>query len=199
MIIVNVEQGSEAWFSLKAGVPSASSFDKIVTTKGASSKQREKYMYKLAGEKIIGKCEETYKNDIMQRGIDMEAEARALYEMDSGMTVKTVGVCYPNEKKEYLCSPDGLIGKIGGLEIKCPIISTHVSYLLNGTLPSDYFQQIQGSMLVTGRKWWDFMSYYPGMKPLIIRVERDEAFISSLKIELAAFCAELPKITERIK
>jgi hypothetical protein len=68
----------------------------------------------------------------------------------------------------------------GGLEIKCPAPATHVSYLRDGTLPSKYYQQVMGCLWITGREWWDFMSYHPSMKPLIVRVERDEEYIKSL-------------------
>jgi len=112
-----------------------------------------------------------------------------------------VGICYPDDKKACLCSPDRLIrGKSGGLlEIKCPQIQTHVGYLLNGKLETEYFQQVQGQMFITGMAWCDLMSYFPGLKPLIIRVERNEVFISALEFELKLFCAELEKITEKIR
>ena len=199
MISEKIEQGTPEWLALKCGVPSASEFDKIVTTAGKSSKQREKYLYRLAGERITGCREEGYTNGAMERGAIVEAEARTLYEMIKGVEVEQVGVCYPNDDKAYLCSPDGLVGEDGGLEIKCPLMATHVSYLLDNVLPMDYFQQVQGSLLVTGRKWWDFVSHYPGIKPFIIRVERDEVFLKALQIELELFCKELIDITEKIR
>jgi hypothetical protein len=118
--------------------------------------------------------------------------------MNDDAVVEQVGLCYSDDKK-FACSPDGLVGEDGGLEIKCPLVATHIGYLLNGELPSDYFQQVQGCLFVTGRKWWDFMSYSPGLKPFIIRVKRDEGFISLLKGSLITFCKELDEITERIR
>ena len=110
-----------------------------------------------------------------------------------------VGLCYLDEHRNFSCSPDGLVGEDGGLEIKCPLIHTHVEYLLDGKLPTKYVQQVQGSMLISGRKWWDFMSYYPGLKPLVVRVERDEKFIAKLKDELNKFCFELKAIVQKLK
>ena len=199
MIILDCAQLSEQWFSERCGVPSASNFDKIVTTTGAPSKQAQKYLYTLAGERITQKKEETYQNAIMQRGIEMEAEARKMYELLEGVEVQQVGICFPDEKKLYACSPDGLVGDDGGLEIKCPIISTHVGYLLGGKLSQSYFQQIQGAMLITGRKWWSILSYYPGMNPFMEKVERDEVFIGKLETALREFCIELSKIVNKIK
>ena len=85
------------------------------------------------------------------------------------------------------------------IEIKCPIMSTHVGYLLEGELPKDYFQQVQGQLLVTNRKWLDFISYYPSLKPLIVRVNRNEEFIKKLSIELELFCKKLDEIVEKIR
>ena len=80
-----------------------------------------------------------------------------------------------------------------------PLIQTHVEYLLNDKLPTTYFQQVQGQIYVCDLEWVDFISYFPGMKPLIVRVERDKAFIASLERELKLFCAELNQIVNKIK
>jgi len=198
MITVDCDQMSEEWFAEKTGKPGASSFDKIVTTKGEPSKSAKNYLYQLAGESIVGIKTETYQNAIMQRGIELEPSARSLFEMIHDVEVKQVGLCYPDEQKKYLCSPDGLL-EDAGLEIKCPMIHTHVSYLLGGKLPTDYFQQVQGSMAVTGFSHWWFMSYFPRMKPLIIKVERDEGFIKKLKAELDNFCLDLVLTVKKLK
>jgi len=196
MKIIDCVQGTPEWFAARCGIPTASNFDKIVTSKGEPSKQRTKYLYQLAGESITGIQEETYQNATMQRGIEMEAEARNLYSMTTGEELKEVGFCL---SKGVGASPDGLVGEKGGLEIKCPNLATHVGYLLENTLPTDYFQQVQGNLLVTGREWWTFMSYYPGIKPLIIKVNRNEIFIKSLEVELEIFCRELQQIIKKIK
>lgn len=199
MIVDNVQQGSIEWQGFRAGIPTASNFDKIITTEGKPSKQRQKYMFTLAAERITGIKEETYQNGAMQRGIQLEEEARRMYELISGYSVDQVGICYHDEKKLYGCSPDGLIGKDGLIEIKCPTAAVHVSYLLDNKLPSDYFQQVHGQLFITGRKWCDFFSYYPGLKPLLIRVKPEKSFLGALSLELEAFVKELETVTERIK
>lgn len=199
VIIETFEQLSTEWFAARVGRPSASQFDKIITTKGEPSKQRQKYLYQLAGERISGTREETYCNAAMQRGTEMEPEARALYELMRDVSVDQVGMCYRDSDKLFSCSPDGLVGEDGGLEIKCPSMAVHVEYLMGGKLPTDYFQQVHGSLLVTGRKWWDFLSYYPGIKPLLVRVFPDKGFMGVLDLELAFFCEELSAIVDQIK
>ena len=196
MQIIDVIQNSPEWQEIKLGVPSSSNFDKIVTVDGKPSKQKEKYMFKLAGEKVSGMITESYQNFAMQRGIEMEEEARQLYQLLNSVEIETVGFCLA---EGYGCSPDGLVGQEGCIEIKCPLPATHVGYLLDNKLPTDYFQQVQGQLLVTGRKWVDFMSYAPGIKPLIIRVERDDKFLTTLKAELGLFCKQLSEIIEKIK
>ncbi|HDY86625.1 MAG TPA: exonuclease, partial [bacterium] len=183
----------------RAGIPSSSNFDKIVTTKGVASKSAQKYMYQLAGEKITGLKAETYQSKIMEQASITEGEARDFYELVNDVKINQVGFCYRDDRKLYGASPDGLIGDDGLVEIKCPLLSTHVGYLLEAKLPTDYFQQVKGQLLVTGRKWVDFVSYYPGIKPLMVRVVRDEGFIASLNFELDLFCAELKQITEKIR
>ena len=198
MIILDVEQGSLAWLQARAGLPCSSNFDRIITTKGEPSAQRQKYLYTLTGERLTGMPMETYTNGNIERGKELEAEARAAYEFITDNEVKQVGFCL-NEGRSYGNSPDGLIGEDGGLEIKCPTLSVAVEYLDKGKLPTAYWQQLQGALLVTGREWWDFCSYFPGLPPLIVRVERNEEFIEKLHDELVVFCIELDELTARIK
>lgn len=197
MKIIDVQQGTPEWLSCRAGIPSASNFDMIVTSKGDSSKQAQKYMYRLAGERITGMPEETYQNAAMARGVEMEAEARSYYELTTGQTVEQVGFCVADCGAG--CSPDGFVGEDGLIEIKCPSIAVHVGYLLDNKVPTDYFQQTQGQLFVTGRKWLDFISYYPLMKPLVVRMERDEVFIRKLEVELRVFYQQLEEIVNKIK
>jgi hypothetical protein len=197
MRIIECEQLSPEWIAARCGIPTASAFDKIVTSKGERSTQRQKYMYQLAGERVAGAPEETYQNGAMQRGILLEPEARSFYELVTGQEVRKVGFCLADGEK-FGCSPDGFVGTDGLLQIKCPSLAVHVGYLLGGKLPTDYFQQVHGEIFVTGREWSDFMSYYPGVKPFIVRVTRDGAFNALLHSELQAFCTELEETIKRI-
>lgn len=198
MITVDVEQSSPEWLSLRAGLPTASGFDKIVTSKGEPSKSAKKYLYQLAGERLTGMPMETYQNAAMQRGQELEAEAREAYSFLTDNEVVPVGFCFRDEQKRYGCSPDGLIGEDGGLEIKCPTLAVAVEYLDYGKLPTDYYQQVQGSLFVTGRSYWDFLSYFPGLPPLLIRVKRDESFLQALECELDTFCENLDGLISRL-
>lgn len=198
MVTLDIEQGTDEWLQARVGIPTASNFDKIVTTKGELSKQSKKYMYQLAGERITGKPAESFKSGYMERGNVLEDEARDYYSLVTGNDLQSVGIAYLDESRRIGCSPDSLVNDDGGLELKCPAIHTHVEYLLKNKVPTEYFTQVQGCLYVTGREWWDFMSYYPGLKPLLVRVNRDEAFITKLKEALGSFCEELDEVVKEI-
>lgn len=197
MIILDCEQGTPEWFNGKRGRPSASGFKKIVTTKGDRSKTRNEYLYKLAGEIVTGESAECYSNGNMDRGVEREIESRQLYEIVNSVKVEQVGFCYFDEKKEFGCSPDGLIGEDGGFETKDAAPHIHIDRLENGWAKSQHFQQVQGCLYVTGRKWWDLVSYSRGFEPLIVRFERDEQFIKTLAIEIRMFINDLHAIVEK--
>jgi hypothetical protein len=156
-------------------------------------------MCDLATEAVLGAKTDGYADDNMERGAELEGEAIEFYEFTKGVEVQKVGLCYQDEQKKYGCSPDGLIGEDGGLELKCPLAKTHASYFLAKKLPTAYFQQVQGSLFITGREWWDFMSYYPGLKPFIIRVKPDWAFHKALSKQLDQFAYALAATIKELK
>lgn len=184
MIIADkVEQGSEEWFQLRKGRATASEFSKILTPTGKISKSSQGYIQKLTRECVCDDPMEFAGNKFTDWGNDTENEAREVFAQIMGMTVGEVGFVGRADGAPIGCSPDGLIycdkGNpdvmySGGLEIKCPQVDKHVDYLLAGELPSAYKLQVHGSMAVTGLPYWYFMSYFPGLKPLIIKVDRDD-------------------------
>ena len=199
IFIENEEQRSPGWFKTKAGIPSASRFADIITTQGKQSTARMKYLYTLTGEKLLGTKEEEYQSTAMLRGVELEESAREYYSFITGNEVKQVGFCFPDKKKRYGCSSDGLVGKDGMVEIKCRNLSNHIASLLSKKLKSPDYQQVQGQLLVTSRKWIDYLCYYPGLPHLLIRVFPDKEFQKKLKNELIIFCDELNDITNKLK
>ena len=95
-------------------------------------------------------------------------------------------------------SPDSLIGDKGGLEIKSALPHIQIERLLAGRLPPEHKAQVQGNLWVSEREWWDFMSYCPKMKPLIVRVTRDDDYIRDLERAVADFSSELHDLVERL-
>jgi predicted phage-related endonuclease len=173
--------------------------DRIITSTGKQSTQRKAYLHKLAGETLIGAKEEGFSSPAMLRGTELEDTARQLFSMVTGHKVNEVGLCYENELKLWHVSPDGLIdGQKKGLEIKCPLLSTAVEYLDAGKLPTKYKIQVQASLALTGYESWFFMSFYPGLKPFIVEVERDEVLIAAIKKAVGEFCLDLRKLVEKL-
>lgn len=180
MRCIDCVQGSDEWISARLGIPSASMYGKIITTQGKWSTQADTYINQLVAEKLTGEQTPFYQNEHMARGTELEPDARKMYEFIKDVEAQEVGFCL-HDTLEAGASPDALIGEEGGLEIKAPAPATHVEYLRGGKLPSKYKQQVMGCLWITGREWWDFMSYHPSMKPLIVRVERDEDYIAELE------------------
>jgi predicted phage-related endonuclease len=118
--------------------------------------------------------------------------------MIQGVEVQQVGLVYPDHTQDYHCSPDGLLDGTG-LEIKCPSLPVAVEYLDKGVLPTEYKVQVQGSMMVTGFNSWWFISYYPGLKPLILEIQRDDKFCEMIKNSVEGFCSELQSLVEKLK
>lgn len=199
MIPIFCEQRSDEWFACRLGIPTASSFDNIVTSKGEPSKQADKYMSKLVTERITGQRVKGFENDSMLRGAELEPEAVGYYELRNNVETQPIGFAYKNDLKKFGASPDRLIGEDGCLEIKCPEAHTHIEYLRSNKLPTEYIVQVQGQMYVTGRKWTDFMSFYPGLPPFIIRVHRDDLFIERLEQALIKFCLDLDQLEQTIR
>lgn len=183
LITLDCEQGSEEWLQARLGIPTATGFENIVTATGKKSSAQIKYMAELIEESIIGLQDESFKSRFMERGNQLEPLARSAYEFITGNAVTQVGGVYLDENKEVMVSPDGLIPELKkGLEIKCPKMSTHIRYLLEGGVPSEYIIQVQANLWVTGYDTWDFVSYCPEYQkqPLyIFTTHRDQALMSA--------------------
>lgn len=200
IILDNIKQNTPEWDAAKIGVPSASAFEKIFTSTGKISGQRDKYLQQLAREKILGRKENGYSSASMQRGHEFEGEARSFFSMINDVNVEQVGLCYLDERKDRSCSPDGLmISEKEGLEIKCPELAAHYEYLKEGKLPTKYFVQVQGSLYITGFEKWHFLSYYPDLKHLHIEVERDEIWIAKLSKAVDDFVVDLNELYNEMK
>jgi hypothetical protein len=135
----------------------------------------------------------------MEEGTETEPQAREYYAGLNGVTVEQIGFIQLGD--DIGSSPDGLVGDDGMIEIKCPFPSTHLGYILKGSLPSEYKAQVQGGLWVSGRKWTDFISFDPRVKSRpfwSIRVERDEKYIGELARAVQVFVEELQTLTEKV-
>lgn len=199
LITLDCEQGSEEWLAARLGIPTATGFENIVTATGKKSASYIKYMAELIEESILGGGD-TFKSGFMERGNQLEPQARAAYEFLTGNDVIQVGGVYLNEDREVMVSPDGLIPKLKkGLEIKCPKMSTHIRYLLEGGLPSNYVIQVQTNLWVTGYNTWDFVSYCPEYQKqtlFLLTVERDPVLMKAFDKYIPEFINSLKALRD---
>lgn len=177
----DIIQGTPEWDIIRTGKLTASvDYQQLVTGRKDTY---TKLIRKKAAERITGRRpEEKYDNSHMIRGRELETEAIAVFELETGLMVERVGFIEGSEY--YGCSPDGLIGNDGGLEVKCKDIHTHLDCFLDG-YDKTYKWQIQGNLYVSERKWWIFASYNPhyahiGKQLYTERIERDEEAISQI-------------------
>lgn len=196
--IVECEQGSPEWFAARLGLPTASEFKTIISVKKDAREKvtRQTYMRKLAGEILTGRPAESYTNAHMERGHEQEDEARKLYAFMADCEPQRVGFIRSGQKG---CSPDSLIGTAGGLEIKTALPHIQIERLEKGELPPEHKAQVQGSIWIAERQWWDFVSYCPGLPLLVVRVHRDDGYIATLSGAVTDFNAELAEMVERIR
>jgi len=181
----DVVQGTEAWLQLRAGIPTASQFHKIITPKTRKlSSQAEDYLYKLVAERALGRyLEETRKFYWAERGKQEEDNARAFYEAMRNVDTTVCGF-FTNDEGTIGASPDRLVGEDGLLEIKCPAPETHMGYLLGEPVTADYWLQIQGQLWITERDWTDVVSYHPDLGGTVIRVNRSLEDIAMLEEQI---------------
>lgn len=191
MQILDFDQRSPEWYTARRGIPTASEFGSIITAKRMDyASAADTYINALIDEIIRPDAERGFSGTRhMRRGCALEDNARELYAFMHDIEPRQVGFILSDDGTMG-CSPDSLIDPDGGLEIKCPDGPTHVKWLRGKSVPDEYKAQTHGSMIITGRAWWDFLSYCPGYPPLLVRVTPD-AFTDKLRKHLVRFNTEL--------
>ena len=195
MKIYNFEQRTEDWYNIRKGKMTASNAETII----ANGKGLETYIYNLMAEYYSSAEKENYINADMQRGIDLEPEARLEFEFYTDLDVQEVGFI---EHNEFIgVSPDGLIGNDGLIEIKCPNDSIYFKLLLSNNIKPEYIAQMQMQMYVTDRQYCYFVSYNPNFeKSLYIKkINRDEEMIEKLKKGLERGTELIKEIKENFR
>lgn len=196
MRIIDCEQRSPEWFEARCGKVTASRIaDLMAKTKTGYSASRANYLAELVAERLTGTVAEGYSNAAMQWGTEHEPEARAAYQFYTDAEVTEIGFALHPTIDLSGCSPDGLVGTDGMVEIKCPNTATHIETLLTGTVAAKYIKQMQWQMRCCGRAWCDFVSFDPRlpdrMQLFVKRVARDDAMLAEIEREVVAFLREV--------
>lgn len=198
------EQGTDKWLKERLGKVTASRIhDMIAKTKTGWGASRANYAAQLVAERLTGTPAETFSNAAMKWGTEMEPDARAVYEFYSGNPVSEVGFVPHPVISQSGASPDGLVGDLGLVEIKCPQTATHIETLLGGVIPGKYIHQMQWQMACAGRQWCDWVSYDPrlpeSMRLFTKRLDRNGGMILELEAEVKAFLAEIDETVSKLK
>ena len=198
MKIIECEQNSPEWLRARMGLPTASEFKTLLGIKKDARDKvtRQIYMRKLAGEIITGEPMEHWSNEHMQRGHDMEAEARDFYAFVNDIEPQRVGFIVNGPKG---CSPDSLIGTNGMLEIKTKLPHLMIECLERDDFPPEHKAQCQGALWVAEREWIDLKCYWPKMPDYTVRAHRDEPYIKELEKAVDQFNHELHAMVERTR
>ena len=179
MIIHEFEQYSDEWWEARRGRFTASIASKVITPTGKASTQYKSEIGRILAEQLgYQDNDRDFSSEWMDRGSDLEQEARAWFAIETGLDVHEVGFV-SLEHLPFGASPDGVIALPGKdnlipCEFKVPKPSTHIKWLLDGGLPAEHKAQVhfQIALMEAGHGW--FMSYHPELPPLLIKVQRDE-------------------------
>lgn len=193
----NTAQNSPEWVELRRGLVTASEMATVLARgkkKGDPSVTRQRYVMRLAAERVGAAPADSYSNSHMERGHLLEAEAISDYAFIRGVEPELVGFI---KNGDVGCSPDGLVGDAGMIEIKSKLPHLQMEVLLHGVVPAEHLPQIQCQLWVAEREFVDFVSYWPGLRPFIKRVHRDEAYIAELAKAVATFNEEVAAVVEQ--
>lgn len=198
-------QRTDDWFKERAGKFTGSKFVDVMARGKKDGKPLKAYhdlVWQIVVERMTGLPVEGPVGQALKWGTEVEPYAREAYELETGNIVRESAFITHPEHVFVGCSPDGLIGNDGGLEMKCPKDSTvHLARFADG-IPEEYVPQVQGSLWVTGRKWWDFVSYDPRMpeshRIFIQRIDRDDKYIAELEQAVIAAEAQVQQKLESL-
>jgi putative phage-type endonuclease len=202
--VTKVEQGSPEWFAMRCGKVTASRIADVMAKPREPGKgMRVNYMWQLVTERDTGLPMKTYQSKTMAEAHEWEPMARAAYTFRTDQEVEQVAFVDHPDIPMCGCSPDGLVGRDGLVEIKCPELTAHYDALIKEAIPGEYFKQMQFQMACTGRRWCDYVSFNADLperrRIKIIRVDRDSTAISVMEAEVRGFQTQIDLAMSALK
>ncbi len=190
-------QGSPEWLQARCGLLTASEIKLIITAgklQAANNDKSRAHVYEILAQQITGYTEPSYISDDMLRGREDEVDARDIYADNYG-DVAEVGFI-TNDRWGFTLgySPDGLVGDDGLIEIKSRRQKYQAETIISQRVPDEYMLQLQTGLLVSERKWCDFISYCGGMPMVTIRVEPDAAMQEAILKAAGAFYEQVNQL-----
>ena len=193
--IYEVDQGTPEWFNLRKGKVTASHAQAI----GNNGKGLDTYLLEVVSEMFSSAQKDQYSNEHTERGNELEPLARSMYELQENVEVEEIGFA---EYNDFVgCSPDGLVGDDGMIEIKCPDDKTYFNLLMNENIDSSYIWQCQMNLLILEKKWCDLIFYNPNFEKSmkIFRLNPDKEMFSRLKEGFAKAEKEIIRMISKYK
>jgi putative phage-type endonuclease len=194
-IYKDINQGSPEWFEIRVGKVTASHAQAI----GNNGKGLDTYLLEVVSEMFSSAQKDQYSNEHTERGNELEPLARSMYELQKNVEVEEIGFA---EYNDFVgCSPDGLVGDDGMIEIKCPDDKTYFNLLMNENIDSSYIWQCQMNLLILEKKWCDLIFYNPNFEKSmkIFRLEPDKEMFSRLKEGFAKAEKEIIRMISKYK
>jgi hypothetical protein len=193
-------QGTDAWYAARCGLLTASEMKHIITPaklEYAKNDKERTHLYELLAQRITKYVDPSYISDDMLRGQEEESYARETYH-EKYAAVQEMGFI-TNDKWGFTLgySPDGLVGDDGTIECKSRRQKFQVEIITGGVMPDDYKIQVQTGMLVSERKWCDFISYSGGLPMITIRVEADEKVQAAIIAAATTFHEKMEKLLKQ--
>lgn len=189
------QQGSVEWIEAHMGIPTASEFKNLVTDKLEirrwNTQMPQTYLCRKLAEAWGGPLP-GFSAYATEQGHFLEDKAIPMYELEYEEKVDRVAFCATDDGR-IGCSPDGLIGEDGGIEVKSLELPHHIEVLMGGVLPTEYAAQVHGCMLVTGRPWWKFFAYRRNFPTLLLQINRDAEIQETLGDALNEFLVRFDK------
>ena len=184
-----IVQGTPEWHDARRGMVTASAVGKLITPtlKVADNDTSRALTATLVAERISGWTEDTAMTWDMARGIDSEPIARDIYSGHYQQAVEVGFMVLERDGWQLGFSPDGLVGSDGLIEIKAPRAKTHLNTILADRVPAYYMAQCQAGLLVSGRKWLDFVSYCGGLPLYVTRVLPDSRWHKAIEAACVQF------------
>lgn len=199
-VFYDIEQNTPEWFELRRGLVTASEFSTVLAHgkggKGTPSVTRRKYMLTLISDRMGGAPSDGYSNRQMERGKVMEADALKLYH---ALHAKPTRVGFVKRNDEVGCSPDAFVGDEGMVQVKTAEPCIQLERVLKPELPAEHVCQVQGELWVCERQWSDFVSYWPGLPLMVVRVHRDEQQIKSIELGVEMFLNEMAELMVQLE
>jgi len=195
-----MEQGTEEWKLARLGKVTASRVSDARAKSGTAA--RSNYIADIITERLTGSPIESFSNAYMEWGTANEPLARAAYEIRTSIWVEQVAIVDHPTIASFAASPDGLVWTDGLLEIKCPKTSTHLNWMMKGTVPSEHKNQMLAQLACTGREWVDFVSFDPRLPEhlqlFVVRFQPERKDIEDLEKDVMTFLMEVDTMQRKL-